>query len=79
MDCKHRFHLTCIMGWFQNKRNCPVCRREDWFMPHRMERKYELEQTSYEYELSDCPSEPESEATSETQELPTHFRQYRPQ
>ena len=24
--CNHYFHKTCIMSWFKQKRNCPLCR-----------------------------------------------------
>jgi hypothetical protein len=28
LPCGHRFHKSCIAGWFKQKTNCPVCRRE---------------------------------------------------
>lgn len=26
-DCKHGFHNTCIVKWFKEKHECPVCRK----------------------------------------------------
>ena len=26
LPCKHHFHEKCITEWFNNKRDCPICR-----------------------------------------------------
>lgn len=28
LECKHKFHGQCIVNWFKNKTNCPICRNE---------------------------------------------------
>lgn len=28
LDCKHTFHSTCILPWFEKTSTCPVCRCE---------------------------------------------------
>ncbi len=27
MPCEHNFHQSCILDWFDKKRNCPLCRQ----------------------------------------------------
>lgn len=27
MPCKHNFHQSCILDWFDKKKNCPLCRQ----------------------------------------------------
>lgn len=27
LPCNHYFHKSCIILWFKNKRNCPLCRK----------------------------------------------------
>ena len=26
--CGHVFHSVCLLGWLENKRSCPICRKE---------------------------------------------------
>ena len=26
-QCKHRFHSNCLKEWYQNRPNCPICKR----------------------------------------------------
>lgn len=26
MECGHRYHRACLIKWFHNKANCPLCR-----------------------------------------------------
>ncbi len=28
LSCQHKFHEKCIKRWFNNQRNCPICRFE---------------------------------------------------
>lgn len=28
LRCKHTFHFRCILGWYENSIECPVCRME---------------------------------------------------
>jgi hypothetical protein len=30
-SCSHQFHKTCLMEWFKNYFNCPLCRSENIF------------------------------------------------
>ena len=29
MDCKMRYHISCINKWFSEKNCCPVCQKSD--------------------------------------------------
>jgi len=28
LDCKHKFHVHCILSWFEKDLSCPICRKE---------------------------------------------------
>lgn len=28
LPCNHSFHKSCIISWFKNKYNCPLCRKK---------------------------------------------------
>ena len=28
LKCSHIFHLNCIDGWFENNKNCPICKKD---------------------------------------------------
>lgn len=26
--CQHKYHIQCLLSWYKNNNNCPICRKQ---------------------------------------------------